>query len=62
MSKTASNYHQMETAPQDGTTLRLRIKPIFRGATEVLGYWNGRSWVSDQVMDYSFEPWGWAEV
>lgn len=58
------NYHPMETAPMDGSTVRLLIRALYVGCpTEVLGSWLGYSWLCDVPLDSSrdIEPIGWAE-
>lgn len=58
-------YHPMETAPQNGSTLRLQIVPLYSGCpSEVFGSWiEGVGWTCDQPLDSSrdIEPIGWAE-
>lgn len=60
-----AHYHPMETAPDDGTVVRLQIRPLYIGCpTEVFGCWTGAAWISDQVLDASrdVQPIGWAEL
>jgi hypothetical protein len=65
MSRAATSYHPMATAPEDGTMVRLHIRQLYVGCpTEVFGWWDGAGWVSDQPLDSSrnIEPMGWAEL
>lgn len=65
MSKHAVSYHPMDTAPTDGTMVRLCIRALYVGCpTEVLGSWTGYGWQSDQSLDDSrdINPTGWSEL
>lgn len=65
MSKAVVYYHPMETAPMDGTVIRLEIRRVYVGCpSEVLGWWSGAGWTCETSLDLSrdIEPTGWAEV
>lgn len=58
-------YHPMETAPRDGSTIRLKIRPPYVGCpTEVFGSFVHGRWMCDTPLDSSrdIQPTGWAEL